>query len=214
MTVGGKFFSLLFLVVGLFLLLQVSLPLLNYKVWEHNNIVETSLLTSPQTGSQQVLGVSIEKTDSDFPAIISSLQRETRAPYDRFFLSVPSIKLDRIEVFVDSNNLNKGLSHLPGSALPGERGNAFISGHSALPLIPISSKAYFADLTKLKKGDQIQLQTESNIFNYLVLGIKVIDPTDVSIILPPDSFNRYITLMTCVPPGLNTKRLVVLGKLI
>ena len=31
---------------------------------------------------------------------------------------------------------------------------------------------------------------------------------------PPDNKGRYITLMTCYPPGLNFKRLIVLGKMI
>jgi LPXTG-site transpeptidase (sortase) family protein len=40
-----------------------------------------------------------------------------------------------------------------------------------------------------------------------------VDPKDVSVINPPDGSGRYLTLMTCVPPGFNAKRLIVLAKL-
>ena len=66
----------------------------------------------------------------------------------------------------------------------------------------------------LKKGDQIIIETFASKFIYEVIGIKVVDPNDLSIINAPEQQGRYVSLMTCVPPGLNFKRLVVLGKMI
>lgn len=210
-----KIVPLIFLSLGIFLLLQVVLPVLAYKIWETQRLTAESLLTSPQI-DKQVLGISIKSEDS-FPIFISELRRDHPASYNQFSISIPSLKIDQAKVLVDTNNLNGGgLAHLSGSALPGEKGNIFISGHSALPLAFKGDKNYgsiFTNLTKLKKGDEIKISAGAD-FKYQVIGLRVVDPKDLSIILPPDSEGRYLTLMTCVPPGFNTKRLVVLGKLI
>jgi sortase A len=69
------------------------------------------------------------------------------------------------------------------------------------------------NLLKIKKGDEINIETPGQLFTYVVQGMKVVDPKDVSVINPPDQVGRYLTLMTCVPPGYNVKRLIVLAKL-
>jgi LPXTG-site transpeptidase (sortase) family protein len=214
--VKAKIIPILFLAVGIFLLLQVALPLISFKVWEIKNLKAENMLVSPQNSSEtDVLGISIETGDGNFPAIISNVTRREAAPYSFFHLSVPRLGIDSTQVLVDSNELSKGLVHLPGSALPGERGNIFISGHSRLPQFSSKNeKAFFANLTDLKKGDEIKVSAESGQFKFQVIGMKVVDPKDLSVIAPPDTQHRYITLMTCVPPGLNTKRLVVLAKAI
>ena len=207
-----KFFSFALLIIGLIVLIQVSLPVLGFKIWEMAVSEESLSLASPQIGTAQVLGISINGGNSYFT---SSLTRGTKAPYDKFNLTVPSIKIDDQEVLIDSNDLTNGLAHLPGTALPGEKGNVFISGHSTLPLIfNNSTKTVFSNLPKIKKGEKIEVTIGGSKFVYLVENIKIVDLKDVSVILPLDPLGRYITLMTCVPPGLNTKRLVVLGKLI
>ncbi|MBI4036436.1 class E sortase [Candidatus Daviesbacteria bacterium] len=214
---NGKLLALPLLGLGVFLLLQVSLPLLSFKIWELKFIQSNNLLISPQPPKKHVLGVSIQKQDGSFPAFISSLQRDIKAPFDEFTMSVPRLEIKQAKVLVDSNDLTAGLAHLPGSALPGERGNVFISGHSSLPQFFKGDKNYgaiFANLANLKKGDQILIQVGGSEFNYQVLGIKIVEPNDLSVILPPDETGRFLSLMTCVPPGLNTKRLVVLAKLI
>jgi len=202
----------LFLLIGLFFLVQVGLPIVNFKLWELGN--NSQSLVSPEVGSG-VLGVSIEISEDNFPSIISNFHRDY-TPYTQFSLSVPAINIEEARVFVDSNDLSKGLAHLPGSSLPGERGNVFISGHSALPIIFNGNKNYgaiFANLENLKKGDLIKVSAGGE-YDYKVLEVKEIDPKDLSVVRAPDPSERYITLMTCVPPGLNTKRLVVLGKMI
>jgi LPXTG-site transpeptidase (sortase) family protein len=213
MNYKGKIIASLFLGAGVFLLLQVILPLASFKIWELKNIKSEALLVSPdQPGNQAVLGVSIQNSDDNFPAIVSNVTRREAAPYSYFYISVPRLKLDNVQVLVDSNDLSKTLAHLPGSALPGEKGNMFISGHSMLPQFDRGNKAYFATLPELQKGDQISISAESGNFTYTVIGVKIVDPKDLSVIAPPDSQHRYISLMTCVPPGLNTKRMVVLGE--
>lgn len=192
--------------------MQVVLPTVSFQVWLLQQKYNNSLLVSP-TKSTQVLGVSVQNQDQ-FPAFISTQKRENQVFYTQFSLSIPKLKIDKVQVLVDSNELTRGLVHLPGSALPGEKGNVFISGHSAASPFFSFKSALFARLTDLKKGDKIEIQAQDAQFKYEVVEMKVVDPKDLSVIAAPELQSRYISLMTCVPPGLNFKRLVVLGKMI
>lgn len=214
MIATAKLISIGFLSIGIFVLMQVALPIISFQVWEIGQKYRSQNLISPkQTSRGQVLGVSVQNKDN-FPAFISNLIRETNPNYSQFTLWVPRLKIENANVLVDSNELSKGLVHLPGSSLPGEKGNVFISGHSALSPIFSFKKAIFGQLSDLKKGDQIMVEAGGTKFVYQVFELKIVDPKDVSVINPPDGQGRYISLMTCVPPGLNLKRLVILGKMI
>lgn len=210
----SKALPLAFLSVGVFLLMQIVSPIVSYQIWLIGQSYNNQLLVSPkQANGGEVLGVSIQTKDN-FPAIISTLSRDSKADYREFKLSIPKLKIEKAQVFVDSNDLADGLVHLPGSALPGEKGNVFISGHSALSKMFNLQNAAFATLTDLKKGDEIVIEANGAKFRYQVSSLKVVDPSDVSVVNAPEDQGRYISLMTCVPPGLNFKRLIVLGKMI
>ncbi len=211
----AKIIPLVFLVAGAVILGLVFTPIVKYKIQEVALIKDSLALTSPQSVKSGVLGVSIQNSSGDFPLFISYAKRETPKLYDSFQISIPSIDIQNESVMVDSNDINSGLIHLPGTALPGEKGNVFVTGHSALPfLVKSTKKAVFAALPDVEKGDKINVIADGVALDYEVYAIKVVDPTDVSVINPPDQMGRFITLMTCVPPGLNTKRLIVIGKLI
>lgn len=209
----GKFISLVFLSVGIFIIMQIILPVISFQFWAIGQTYNNRNLISPGSQSKQILGVSIVNEDN-FPVFVSSFKRETQPNYDKFTITVPKLKIEKMDVLVDTNDLSKGLIHLPGSALPGEKGNIFISGHSALSQFSLLKSAPFSKLSELKKGDQIIIETPGSKFVYEVAGSKIVDPRDLSVIAAPESRGRYISLMTCVPPGLNLKRLIVLGKMI
>lgn len=201
--------------IGTIILMQVIMPIISYKYWElteYNNN-KSALLVSP-AGKKQVLGVSIEKAGDNFPAIVSKKAEGSR-PYKEFTITIPSIGLEGVRTVVDSNDLDRSLVHLPGSALPGEKGNVFISGHSSLPQLfrPGNFKAIFSNLPKVKRGDEIIVDAGGQRFKYVVEGLRVVDPSETWVINPPDNTGRYISLMTCVPPGLYLKRLIILGRL-
>lgn len=209
-----KAFSLVFLSVGIFVLVQVGMPLLSYKVWELTSYQNNSILIDPSPDKSQVLGLSVENV-GNFPAIVSRNGRERPLSFKEFKLTIPKIGLDWPKVIVDTNNFENNLAHLPGSALPGEKGNIFITGHSSLTQLYKQGnyKAVFARLPELKPGDEISLEALGQTFKYNVIGLKIVDPKDISVAKPPDPSGRYLSLMTCVPPGLNTKRLIVLARL-
>lgn len=210
-------FSLLFLGLGIFVLMQVVSPYIAFKSWELLAFDQNSLLADPNPSNglagSGVLGVSIENR-GDFPAFISKNGNIKQPLYKEFKLSVPSISLENVIVAVYSNDFDNMLAQLPGTAMPGEKGNVFITGHSSLPQnIAVNRKAFFINLPNVKKGDRVFADVLGQRFTYEVLGLRIVDPKDVSVIDPPDSGGRYLSLMTCVPPGFNTKRLVVFAKL-
>src|SRR3989344_1211280 len=112
MITSSKIIPLTFLLIGVFLLMQIIMPLISFQLlWfgqKYNNVA----LVSP-TKDSQVLGVSIQNENS-FPAFVSSLKRETTAAFDHFSLTIPKLKIENEVVVVDSNDLSKGLVHLPG----------------------------------------------------------------------------------------------------
>lgn len=210
--------SLIFLSIGVFILMQVVLPLLSYTFWEFSSYNKNQFLVDPYPSgkpssfAQNVLGLSVENI-GNFPAfVINPKSPMVKPAYDEFKITVPKLNLKDIEVKVYSNDFEKNLAHLPGSVLPGEKGNVFITGHSSI-IAPSAKSAFFANLHNMKKGDEIFVEALGQNFTYNVVGIKIVDPKETWVINPPDSSGRYLTLMTCVPPGFNTKRLVVLTKL-
>lgn len=145
----------------------------------------------------------------------SKTERSGDRPQE-FSISIPKIKIKNATAKVDSLNFRKTLAHFPGTALPGEVGNSFITGHSVLPQFndPNNYKAIFTKLDNLEIGDKISVEIEGKKYQYIVQYSKVVDPRDTSVLAPISESGKNLTLMTCVPPGTNIKRLVVITSLI
>lgn len=210
-----KGLSLLLLGFGVFVLMQVVMPFVSFKMWEIFAFESEQGLIDPAPVSANgdlAPDFRIENV-GNFPTIVGK-PREVKPSFNEFKITIPRMKLESAPVMVESLRFDEHLAHLPGSALPGERGNMFITGHSMLPnLASKDSKAFFAKLPDVKKGDEIIIDSLGQRYTYTVTELKIVDPKDISVINAPDSVGRFISLMTCVPPGFNTKRLVVIGKL-
>ena len=138
-----------------------------------------------------------------------------------FYLTIPKLGIERAEVETNSENLSpdERLGHYPGSALPGEVGNTFIYGHSVLPMFynPEDYRTIFSTLDKLEEGDEIAVEFGERHFRYTVEKSVVLTPEDVRPLeSPAPTFSRqpYLTLMTCVPMGVGTDRLLVQARLV
>lgn len=107
--------------------------------------------------------------------------------------------------------LENGVAHYPNTALPGQSGNVVIFGHSSGQVwAPGNYKSIFALLEKLQTGDKIFLDYQGIRYTYEVVTLKVVTPTDISVLQPtPDP---TLTLITCTPVGTNTNRLIVTAK--
>lgn len=110
-----------------------------------------------------------------------------------------------------SANLEKGVIHLSGTALPGQNGNVFITGHSSnYPWARGDYNHIFALLNKIVSGDMVQLKYRNNNFVYKVSEIKVVKPDDISVLSQTSS--PVLTLMTCTPVGTSLNRLIIVAK--
>ncbi len=130
--------------------------------------------------------------------------------YASYILSIPKLKIDSAEVILGSEDLKNSLIQYPKTAMPGQYGSPVIFGHSVLPQFfnPKSYVTIFSTLYKLKQGDEILVDYDRVRYKYLVSEMYEVQPTDLSV-LEQRFDGRYLTLITCSPPGTYLRRLVV-----
>ncbi|SRR5258706_3006508 len=82
-----------------------------------------------------------------------------------------------------------GPGHVDGTPLPGDPGNAVVSGHR---------DTHFAFLRDLRSGDILVVHSASGrVVRYVVSGIEVVRNKDVRVLL--DTGDDRLTLVTCYP---------------
>jgi sortase A len=84
--------------------------------------------------------------------------------------------------------LNRGVGHIPGTALPGQPGNIAITGHR---------DGFFRPLKDAREGDIIEVQRKSQTDRYIVSKIKIVFPSDTSVL--NNTTDSTLTLVTCYP---------------
>ncbi len=121
-------------------------------------------------------------------------------------IEIPKIGVDKIVVAgVALSDLRKGPGHYPNTPLPGQLGNAAIAGHRTTYGAP------FFRVDELAAGDEIIVTTVQGTFRYLVTEIKIVKPTDFSVLDPtPDA---TLTLTSCNPRYSSRQRIVVKARL-
>lgn len=134
-----------------------------------------------------------------------------------YTISVPKLKIDAATVAIGGEDLSKSLIHYPGTALPGQKGNAVIFGHSILPIFfdPKDYLSIFSTLPTLNKGDEIFVSYDGVSYKYRVENMLEVLPTDLQV-LDQDKSDSFLTLVTCVPPGdpRLPKRLIVRARIV
>ncbi len=109
-------------------------------------------------------------------------------------------------------DLNRGALLYPNTALPGQKGNAFIAGHSSQnPWESGRYKTVFSLISNLEFDDPVIVYFEGQKFVYYVENQEIVPSTDLSVLEPTD--NATLTLMTCWPVGTTAKRLIVTAHL-
>jgi len=105
--------------------------------------------------------------------------------------------------------LRFGVVHYPGTAVPGQMGNVFFTGHSSYyPLFPGNYKDVFALLGNLEIGDEYSIYYEGELHRYRIADKFEVSPRDVSVLDQPVN-RRMSTLMTCTPIGTTLRRLIL-----
>jgi len=175
---------------------------------------ETSLATTAQAANSQSSNTPSNITgQGDVPPINTSINGE---------LNIPSLKITVPLVWgatpdaVDTD-LQNGVVHYPGTALPGEIGTAYISGHSSNYVWAKGSyNKIFATLGNLKKDSSFTITATSTngeklTFHYVVTASGIFSPTDQKQFASIGK--STVGLSTCWPVGTSSNRLVVFGQL-
>ena len=95
-----------------------------------------------------------------------------------------------------------------GLAGPGQNGNMVLSGHISSP----NEGGVFHGLPDLKVGEGVIVATDERQYLYRVTDVKVVTPDQVSVL--DQTADPTATLITCVPDGIYSHRLVVTARLV
>lgn len=103
--------------------------------------------------------------------------------------------------------LERAVGHVVGTSLPvgGAGTHAVLSAHSGM-----ASAKLFSDIDQLVKGDVFYIHVLGDVLAYEVDQIATVLPSDTSL-LQIEEDKDYVTLITCMPFGVNTHRLLVRG---
>ncbi len=107
--------------------------------------------------------------------------------------------------------LENGVVHFPGTALPGDDGNAYFFGHSSdFPWKDGAYKTAFALLPSIQEGDEIWISdARGSLFVYSATATLVVGPKDVSVLDQRGRKSKSLSLQTSYPLGTALRRFIV-----
>ena len=117
-------------------------------------------------------------------------------------IEIPKIGLGHtIYHGITMRNIDKGPSHWPGTAFPGEVGNAVFAGHRVTKSKP------FRNIDQLVPGDRVVFTIKGVKSEYSVTGTEIVPPSAVHIV--DQTSTPTATIFACHPPGSARQRIVV-----
>ena len=104
-------------------------------------------------------------------------------------LEIPRLNLE-VPVYDGASDLHmdRGAARIDGTAMPGEPGNLGVAGHR---------DGYFRVLKDIELGDEITITTANGQESYVVLELRIVDPSAVEVLNP--TLQQSVTLVTCYP---------------
>jgi sortase A len=122
-------------------------------------------------------------------------------------IEIPRLNVSAIvRAGIDARTLGLAVGHVPGTALPGERGNAGLAGHR---------DTFFRRLDDIRPDDEIRVVTPGGTYVYRVERTDVVQPADIWVL--EDTPTPVLTLVTCYPftfVGSAPERFVVRARLV
>ena len=223
-----RLISLCILLTGICITTYVFFPLISWQVYfapvfsnqsvaapiPQGTIISNSTLRSLITDvSNNFSGIDYNNPQNWFPNF--KFQKTGLPKIQSYTLSIPKLKLANLVVSTADNELAKHLVNFGGTAVPADKGNAVIFGHSTLPQLYDSKnyKTVFTFLYELVPGDEIFINIDNIIYKYVVENITVIDPKNTSSVFQQNYTDSFLTLVTCTPPGTTWKRLIIRTRL-
>jgi sortase A len=117
-------------------------------------------------------------------------------------LSLPTIGVTQsLGEGVTLTAIDRGPSHWPGTALPGQTGNVVVAGHRVTHTRP------FFDLDLLAVGDPLVFtMNDGTVWTYALTSIEIVGPDAMHIV--EQAPGHTATLFACHPKGSAAKRIV------
>jgi LPXTG-site transpeptidase (sortase) family protein len=104
-------------------------------------------------------------------------------------LEIPRLGLTAIILEgAEASTLRCAVGHIPGTALPGSRGNVGLAGHR---------DRSFRRLKDAQTGDSIVVVTPQGSFHYQIAALSVVSPGDTAVLAAGKE--PKLTLVTCYP---------------
>lgn len=220
-----RFSGLFLFVFGILFMLYFSLPLISFQLYlqpvfasqgvtspipKSTILSDTSIRSLLQTATDPVRGVDYTDATNWFP---SMQEVQVQAAVTYYNLSIPKLGITEAHVSTINNDLSANLVHYPGTTVPSENGNAVIFGHSTLPQLYNEGdyNTIFAYAHTLTTGDTLEVTVAGQKTIYSIYNITITDPSDTSF-FAQNFDDKYVTLVTCTPPGTTWKRLIIKAK--
>ncbi len=159
--------------------------------------VTTSPPSSPTVNA--TLSPTVSPTATPVPAIPPGYR--IRIPRLAIDLPIQEGDLERDTVRLETPD--NFAFHLPGTAIPGDRGNSYIYAHAR--------RGMFLALWSARDGDEVVIVTpDARELRYVVREVHPrVDPTDVSLAAPTST--ERLTLQTSTGPNPGDPRFVVIA---
>lgn len=211
----SRYIALGLVLFGLFLVLNASVPIIQYEIFSLSQLSPTELLSpvpKPQVAAATTQNYNLTRASNWFIGVPDLPEVPSKVKY--YNLSIPRLKINSATVEIGGEDLGQSLIHYSGTALPGQQGNAVIFGHSALPQFfsPTNYLTIFTKLPTLKKEDEVFVDYDGIKYKFIIEQIFEVMPTDIQV-LEQRYDDAYLTLVTCVPPGTYLKRLVIKARI-
>lgn len=172
-------------------------------------VVPTTAASAQPSGTDTLVGAPREEPADAAAPVHPPIARLRFLPRDDGGRPVTERRLF-VGPGVTEQDLAAGPGHYPSTGQPGALGNIAIAGHRTGWGSP------FLHLDELKPGDRVRVTDRTGARHvYVVDSSAVVDP-DETWVLGPDPLGTgeaTLTLTTCDPPHVNTKRLVVFATL-
>ncbi len=222
----ARLLSLLIVIIGIGIGGYVFFPLVSWQIYfapvfasadiavpiPQTNIVNSATIGSLiSQASDNLAGVDYTNAENWFP---NFKFQKVKPRIDTYTLSIPRLNIKDAVVSATDDDLAKHLVNYGGTAIPPDKGNAVVFGHSTLPQFfdPKNYKTIFAKAYELKTGDELLANVSGAIYKYRIYNITVVSPNDTSV-LQQDYSDSFLTLITCTPPGTTWKRLIIKARL-
>jgi sortase A len=204
-----RWLRFLFLAVGILALSYCAVVLLDrwafqaYQTWRFERALDaqTSGRTPPPSASSPLPAQAADRAR----AVSFGIDGRAGSPLGRIEISSIGLAAMIMEG-VDGRTLRHAVGHIPGTPLPGQRGNVALAAHR---------DTFFRGLRNIHKDDEITLTTLHGSYRYRVDSTQIVEPDDIEVLNA--TADDCLTLVTCYPfyfVGPAPKRFIVRAHLI